>query len=226
MSKKFISLILTLAMVLTLGLGLVSCADDNGNAGGGNADGGNTGSAGDGKDTYTVTVKDTEGNPVANVEFAMVKVKGGTEIPYPDTQKSDTDGRTEFKVKPDTWKVKVDKVPAGFVLPTATYDFTDKAVTITLSLLPLYTIKVVDQNGDAVVGAYVQMCIGGEGGVCVAFRQPTDENGEATMRIKFDNYEANFTGDLPDGYTYDGGYVAFSGDEIGGFNVTLEVTKN
>ncbi len=219
MLKKIIGLLLTLAMLLTLGMTLVSCDDDT------NKPDDVEEPAGDGKDTYTITVKDTDGNAVAGVDIAMVKITDTAEIPMPDTQKTDDNGKTEFKVKPGNWKVMVDDVPSGYIAPESKFDFTDKAVTITLSMLPKYTIKVVDQNGDAVVDARVQMCINGGAGTCVSFKIPTDENGETSMRIAEDAFEATVT-DLPDGYTYDGGYVAFNGDAVGGFTITLEVTKN
>ncbi len=230
MLKKILCLVLTLSMVLALGVTLVSCTDDTEKP----DDGGDAGNddnktpADDGKDTYTVTVKDTDGNAVKNVELAMVKVTDSAEIPMPDTQKTSSEGKTEFNVKAGNWKVAVVDVPNGYVAPgdETYFEFTDKAVTITISMLPKYTIKVVDQNGDAVVGARVQMCINGGAGTCVSFKIPTDDNGESSMRIAEDAFEATVT-ELPEGYAeYDGGYTAFNGDSEGGFTITLTVTKN
>ena len=63
MLKRIISLLLALTLVFTLGVTLVSCSDenaDNGNGAGDNNDGGST----DTKDTYTITVKDANGNEI------------------------------------------------------------------------------------------------------------------------------------------------------------------
>ena len=43
-----------------------------------------------------------------------------------------------------------------------------------------YTVKVVDQNGDAVVGMSIQLC---PNGVCLAEKFVTDANGEITVKL-------------------------------------------
>ncbi len=240
MFKKILSLVLTLTMVLTLGAGLMSCSDepedsDNGNTetpGGNENEGGNNGgSTGDGKETYTVTVKDAEGNAIAGAKVAKVDSDGNV---YEDDEylvTTDAEGRAEFALKGEGWKATVVYLPRnrGYIETSTHFAFTDKAVTITISLLPKYTIRVLDQNDDAVVGAVVQMCIVTDEnnlGSCVSFRQPTDASGESIARAKADAYKANFTTTPPEGYTYDGGYVAFTSDGNGGYIATLRVTKN
>ena len=224
MMKKIISMLLAFVLVFTLGAALVSCSDenaDNGNGAGDNNDGGST----DTKDTYTITVKDADGNAVAGVEVAMIKVTATGEMPYPGAKETAADGKVSFEVKAGDWKVAVEDVPAGYVLPENSFAFTNKAVTITLESLPTYTIKVVDQNGDAVVGAGVQMCEKGDSGRCVSYRNPTDENGESSMQIADGSYEAQVTR-VPDDYTKPEGYFDFEGSAITGYTVTITVTKN
>ena len=223
MLKKIISMLLALTLVLTLGVALVSCSDDSGNND--NTDNNNGGDNTDVKETYVVTVKDADGNAVAGVEVAMIKVTATSEMPYPGAKKTAADGKASFEVKQGTWKVSVEDVPAGYVLPENSFKFTDKAVTITLESLPTYTIKVVDQNGDAVVGARVQMCKKGESGVCVSYKNPTNENGETSMKISEAAYEAQVTA-VPEGYTKPDGYFDFEGSAVTGYTVTIKVTKN
>lgn len=224
MLKRILSLLLALSLVLSMGVMLAGCSDENADngSGAGNNDDNGTPAA---KDTYVITVKDSDGNAVSGVELAMIKVTDNGETPYPGTKETDADGKASFEVKSGTWKVAVEEVPAGYVLPDSKFTFTDKAATITLESLPIYTIKVVDQNNDPVVGARVQMCKKGESGVCVAYRNPTDENGESSMQIEEALFEAQVTF-VPDGYTKPDGYVDFTGDADSGFTVTIKVTKN
>lgn len=223
MLKKIISMLLALTLVLTLGVALVSCTDDSGNND--NAGNNNGGDNTDVKETYVVTVKDAAGNAVAGVEIAMIKVTATGDMPYPGAKETDADGKASFEMKQGTWKASVEDVPAGYVLPEGSFTFTDKAVTITLESLPTYTIKVVDQYGNAVAGAGVQMCKKGESGVCVAYRNPTNENGESSMQIADGSFEAQVTR-VPDGYTKPEGYFDFEGSAVTGYTVTIQVTKN
>ena len=224
MLKKIISMLLALTLVFTLGVALVSCTDDSGNND--NAGNNNGGDDTDVKETYVVTVKDSDGNAVAGVEVSMIKVTSTTEMPYPGAKKETAeDGKASFEVKQGTWKVAVEDVPTGYVLPEGNFAFTDKAVTITIEALPTYTIKVVDQDGNAVVGAKVQMCKKGESGVCVAYRNPTDEKGESSIRVDEGSYEAQVTS-VPDGYAKPDGYFDFEGSAVTGYTVIIEVTKN
>lgn len=224
MLKKIISMLLALTLVFTLGVALVSCTDDSGNND--NAGNNNGGDNTDVKETYVVTVKDSAGNAVSGVEVSMIKVTATTEMPYPGAKKETAeDGKASFEVKQGTWKVSVEDVPAGYVLPEDNFSFTDKAVTITLESLPTYTIKVVDQDGNAVVGANVQMCKKGEAGVCVAFKKPTNDKGESSMQINEASYEAQVTS-VPEGYAKPDGYFDFEGSAVTGYTVTITVTKN
>ena len=61
-----------------------------------------------------------------------------------------------------------------------------------------YTVKVVDEAGNPVVGTYfVQLC---DDNGCVPCMTP--ENGVFTWRLAENTYTAKFTGEPPAGYTY------------------------
>ncbi len=212
MLKKFKIILLTLIMVLALGVCLASCTDDSG-------------SGGSAKDTYTVTVKDSDGNPVEGVELCMVAVKD-KEIPNTQTaKKTDAEGKATFEVASGNWKVQVKKVSSDYVEPTANFAFTNKSATITLEKVQLatYTVELLDQYGDPVVGARVQMCLGT---LCTPFAAATDDSGQTSKKSKVDEYKAQISV-LPNGYTADTTeYHPFDGSAESGFYVTIYVTKN
>lgn len=97
-----------------------------------------------------------------------------------------------------------------------------------------YVITVVDQNGDAVVGAAVSICTvptdGGEG-TC-SLPVATDANGVSThANKKIDSYAAQVV--IPDGYSHADQYEDASGSIIikvpfaeGATTITIELTKN
>lgn len=221
MSKKILTLVLALTLVFSLGLTLVSCGGDD------NGDGttpGNTPSTPT-KETYTVTVKDKSGAAVAGVELLMVNIKNGMEIPAFDTKTTGEDGKASFEVKPGTWKVRVESIPSSvYVLPEADFAFSNNAVTITLSAKPKYVVNLVDQNGDVVSGASVQMCenscvplIEAEGGVYSKYAIEKDYKAQVTM--------------LPAGYSFKAGTTSetkyeFEEIETDVFVVDIEVVKN
>ena len=86
-----------------------------------------------------------------------------------------------------------------------------------------YTVTVVDQNGDAVVGAGVQLCYNG---VCLPAVN-TDDNGTITNLIK-DGYEVSVLITVPNGYSeptpVSGTYHAVIPE--GQTEITITVTKN
>ena len=60
---------------------------------------------------------------------------------------------------------------------------------------PTYTVTVLDQNGDPVVGAFVQLCLES------CFPSLTDENGVASFFLDEADYKVGFTV-MPVGYEY------------------------
>ena len=86
-----------------------------------------------------------------------------------------------------------------------------------------YTVTVVDQNGDAVVGALVQMCTileNGETGQCM-LPMPTDANGVRTLSWEETDFYATIT-KVPDGYTTDTTTKHYFDGEV---SITVTVTK-
>ena len=136
--------------------------------------------------TYTVTVLDGDNNPVAGVKLVITDEKT-----YPNVT-TDATGKASVQLPADTTTVKVmvTSVPDGYVKPekvSGVYHgvFASGATEFTLKVekeasnKSTYTVKVVDQNGDAVVGINVQLCYNG---ICAA-AVPTDENGEITAQL-------------------------------------------
>ena len=60
---------------------------------------------------------------------------------------------------------------------------------------PDYAVTVLDQNGDPVVGAFVQLCLES------CFPAMTDENGVASFFLEEADYKVGFTV-MPAGYEY------------------------
>ena len=92
---------------------------------------------GSAKSTYSITVKDINGEAVSGATLVMIKVTNGVEVPDPTSKKTtDTNGKASFEVKDATWKVKVEKLPSncGYILPTQTFGFTNKTATVTISV--------------------------------------------------------------------------------------------
>lgn len=224
MLKKLLSMILVLSMILTLSISLVSCGGDD------NTDNGNGENNGDNSETpvkvtYTVTVVDQNGDPVKDVMINFYP-KGGTSFFYLTNKEGATDAyRTDKEVT-----VSVGNIPEGY-----TYDNLgnkqsfdkDGNLVITVNKVQgvLYTIRLVDQNGNPVVGAGVQMCI--PGGSCVPFDNLTDADGVATKTMIENSFKAQITS-LPEGYTdtTNGDYQSFETNPDGGYIVEIEVVKN
>ena len=211
MLKKILSTILVLSMILTLSLSLFSCN----NKGNDNTDDqNNNDNTTPEKVTYTVTVVDQDGNPVKGAAVYFYP-KGGVELLYPTNENGATEGYKTDK----EMSISVIRVPAGYEYDKLNekqkVDAKDGKVTITVTKKAAegtnYTIRVVDQNGNPVKGAMVQMCESAE--VCLT---PilTDANGEAVYTQPEKEYKAAIT-NLPDGYestttgyTYFEDYVA------------------
>ena len=198
--KKILSIILAAIMLLTMGLSLVSCGDAQG-----------TEQPKDEKKTYTVTVVDEEGNLMDGVEITF-SPKGSLSMPL-----KTEDGKASYKTD-KALTASVTGVPFGYKCDNKAISFDENGnATITLSKMPPYTVKVIDQDGNPVAGVWVQMCAD----MCVPFRNPTDENGVTSAPYADGDYQANITG-LPDGYTVDDmdTYYDFTDGEV-----TIEVTK-
>ena len=229
--KKIVSLVLVICMLFTV-CGLTACGKNKGDNEDKNNDqtdnGGNENVTTD--KTYTVTVLDGDNSPVEGVKLVITDGKS-----YP-TATTDKDGKASVQLpEATTVSVMVTSVPDGYVKPekvSGVYHgvFASGATEFTLKVQKeadnkvTYTVRVVDQNGDAVVGMPVQLC---PGGVCLAEKFVTDENGEISVKLN-----AGVAVDVKleglDGYTLPtpvkDSYHAVI--ESGATEATVAVTKN
>lgn len=63
---------------------------------------------------------------------------------------------------------------------------------------PVYTVKIVDEGGNPVVGAMVQMC---QGETCMP-GPLSDATGTVTFQVVEADYKVSFLGGVPAGYDY------------------------
>lgn len=90
---------------------------------------------------------------------------------------------------------------------------------VTTAAKVTYTVKVVDENGNPVAGAYVQLCEATEEGRCF-MPIATDANGVATMELEEGPYKTMVN--MADGYTFSEEYTPFGNEKT----VTLTVKAN
>lgn len=195
MLKKILSAVLIVSMLLTLSLSLFSCKDNEDKKQDNNQSDVGTDNTPE-KVLYTVIVVDDEGNPVKGVDIEF-SPKGGMAIPFP----TDKDGKAAYKTDKEL-SVAVKEIPKGYSYDKMNVQQSfgsDNTLTITLTTLAPFIIRVVDQDGNPIEGVLVQMC--DEAGSC---RMPvdTDENGEASYRFEEGSFHAQLT-TLPDGYSVD-----------------------
>ena len=185
--KKILSLVLVICMLAAV-CSLTACGDKDNNDDvsndNNNDNGGNNNVTTD--KTYTVTVLDGENTPVEGVKLVITDGKS-----YP-TATTDKEGKASVQLPAGvTVSVMVTSVPNGYVKPekvSGVYHgvFAKNSTEFTLKVEKEvdnkveYTVRVVDQNGDAVVGMSIQLC---PNGVCLAEKFVTNENGEITVKL-------------------------------------------
>ena len=184
--KKILSLVLVICMFASV-CSLTACGgkDNNDDVSNDNNDnGGNNNVTTD--STYTVTVLDGDNTPVEGVKLVITDEKT-----YP-TATTDKDGKASVQLPAGAKvSVMVTSVPNGYVKPekvSGVYHgvFASGSTEFTLKVEKEadnkvdYTVRVVDQNGDAVVGMSIQLC---PNGVCLAEKFVTNENGEITVKL-------------------------------------------
>lgn len=215
--KKILTVVLVIAMTVSA-LALTSCKKDKNNDDKTNNSGNNTTVT---DNTYTVTVVDGDNNPVAGVQIMISTTF--------DTLTTDANGKITFESE-NGGSVMIMSVPAGYKDPKSeeiSFATGSKSLTLTVekktSSKVTYTVTIKDQNGDAVVGANVQMC---PNGTCMA-AVPTNANGEATNQIDSGSTVSVLL-ELPAGYTApaanSNGYHAVI--EAGETSIVITVTKN
>lgn len=218
--KKILIIALVFCMAASM-LTLTSCNKDKGdnnndteNNGNNNNDNTPTG------ETYTITVVDGANNPVAGVKVMT--------DPGFKTYTSDAQGKITFESDKTGIKVAILSAPEGYDYSSGAVSFKSNSKELTLTVSKAadervtYTVTIVDQNGDAVVGAGVQLCYNG---LCLPSVN-TDDNGVMTNLIK-DGYEVSVLLTLPEGYsatTVSGNYHAIIPE--GQTEITVTVTKN
>ena len=225
--KKIIGLLLVVCMIVCA-LSLTACNKNKDNTGD------NTGNGTDNTQntdkTYTVTIVDGDNSPVEGVKIVITDGKT-----FPQTT-TDASGKASAKLPEGTVSVMVTSTPDGYEKPekiSGAYHgvFASGSTELTITLEKAatgkadYTVTVVDQNGDAVVGAEVQLC---PGGVCLANNFTTDENGEISVEITPGKVVNVKLVSLPGGYTPpaadESGYHASI--DAGQTEITVTVTKN
>ena len=136
----------------------------------------------DGKATYTVTVKDDEGNAVVG---AVVEIYLDGIVRRGETE-TDAGGVATFKLDEGNYSAAVVDVPAGYDFEEEKVALTGGAVTLEVSKLLTYTVYVKDAAGNAIANASVQLC---EDESC---RMPktTDANGKVEFTEARGEYKA------------------------------------
>lgn len=81
---------------------------------------------------------------------------------------------------------------------------------------PVYTVKIVDEAGNPVVGAMVQMC---QGETCMP-GPLSDANGTVTFQVAEADYKVSFLGGVPAGYAYTTEETEFH-FEAGAYELTI-----
>ncbi len=224
-TRKLISAILAAVLCLSLAFTLISCGETPDNGGGTNDDG---------KPTYTVTVTDTSGAPIEGVKLM---ISDGASIF--ENKTTDKDGKASLALDAENTALGVMITTCdGYEKPTPSSGVfhavfgNSKEITVKLSEkvteMIEYTVKVVDQNGDAVEGVKLQICHS----ACVTCEELTGTDG--ITKQKLEAAKCNVTLkvgvlSVPEGYsipdaTIDGQYHAKI--EVGETEVTVTVTKN
>ena len=216
--KKFLIIALLLCMAMST-LALTSCKKDNGDDTDNTDGGGNVTDTPD-ADTYTITVVDGANTPVAGVKVMI--------DPTFKSYTSDANGKITFETDKTGLKVAILSAPEGYEYSSSPVSFKSDSKELKLTVTKLadekvtYTVTVIDQNGDPVIGAGVQLCYNN---VCLPAVE-TDANGVMTNTLKA-GYEVSVLLTLPDGYSktpVSGDYHAIIPE--GETTATVTVTKN
>ena len=216
--KKILILALALCMMASM-LALVSCNKDKGNDTDGTDGDGNSTETPTG-DSYTITVVDGANTPVAGVKVMI--------DPGYKTYTSDQNGKITFETDKTGLKVAILSAPEGYEYSSNAVSFKKDSKELKLTVTKIedekvtYTVTVIDQNGDAVVGAGVQLCYNG---TCLL---PVNTNDSGVMTNSLTGgYEVSVLLTLPDGYSKEpvsGKYHAVIPE--GETEITVTVTKN
>lgn len=165
--KRILSLVLALLMLACCAVAFISCGDNGDDTG---------------KLTYTVTVKDQNGDPVKNAQLVFV-VRGTDEKAL---VKTDASGVATYETADATVDVQIMQASGYNFDKTKTYTFTAGQLNITLEKpseeKETYTVYVKDSEGNAVAGAKVHICKADNEGFCLD-PEETDAEGKATFEV-------------------------------------------
>lgn len=202
-----------MAMLLLISSMLVmtSCGGDEGGEGdGGSSQGGGNDNGGEGGDEvtkleYKVTVKDQNGAAVAGASILVLKSVNGANVPTSTTPTlTGDDGIALFNLEEGSYTAMImggdNYKTEGSTMKQfgANRGVSFSVITEEVKEKLTYTIKVVDQDGNAIAGVSVQACID----ACTPFPKATDANGESShdLEVADGEYKAQLSR-LPDGYT-------------------------
>lgn len=148
---------------------------------------------------YTVTVVDDNNSAVSGVSIKLTSGLNASGVVV-----TDTEGKASARIEAQgAVFANVESLPAGYALADKKVDFEKNSTTLKITLTKLetetYTVKLVDGDGNAVEGVYVQVC---EGETC---RTPilTDANGVAVFEFVPNGLTLKARAiSLPSGYVY------------------------
>ena len=100
--------------------------------------------------------------------------------------------------------------------PAATEPAEDPSEDAPANENPVYTVRIVDEGGNGIAGAMVQMC---QGETCMP-GPLSDENGVVTFQIPEAEYKVSFLGGVPAGYDYTTEQTEFT-FEAGSYELTI-----
>ncbi len=243
--KKIVLLLLTIALSLSSLLALASCgggskdckehvdADNNGKCD-------NCDASVEKKFTYTVTFKDQKGEPISGVKMTISDMNiAATSSVFADKE-TDENGKATLELDAENKDlgIMIKSVPSDCTKPATVSGIyhalfgskTDIEVVLNREIVEMtkYTVKIVDQNGDAVKDVTFQICHGEN---CFPCPDATNASGEASMEFASSIASESLMVKIlsvPDGYAKpagdaDGYHASFGANES---TVTITITKN
>lgn len=138
MLKKILLILLVLSMLVSTSVCLFSCDGGNETNGGEgenegsnetNGENGEGEGENDGQVTYTIIVKDSDGNPVSGT-MVQICVAGEGGACYPIMQRTDAEGKTSVTRDADNFKAKILSITSGYseVEAGAYHDFDENNI--------------------------------------------------------------------------------------------------
>lgn len=178
--KRIIALLLAALMTVAC-LGVLCACNDNG--GSGEQPGGDP--APSAKNTFTLTLVDDTDAPVAGASVKFINAQTGKLLKLLTT---DANGKAVYETEDDvTVKAQVLKAEGYIFDATETYEFGEDGtlelvIDAATTAKETYTVYVVDENGNAVEGAYVHICRKGDSEICLVGKY-TDADGKVTYDV-------------------------------------------